>query len=74
MPIATQMASVNMRLEPGAVRELHWHKTGEVSVHCGSKRCHHILKPAYQSGPTYLKAKFRFPLLTRMVRTTSAPS
>ncbi|KAI0290255.1 oxalate decarboxylase [Multifurca ochricompacta] len=29
MPIATSMAGVNMRLEPGAVRELHWHKTSE---------------------------------------------
>ncbi|KAF9230834.1 putative oxalate decarboxylase/oxidase [Melanogaster broomeanus] len=29
MPIATAMAGVNMRLEPGAIRELHWHKTGE---------------------------------------------
>ncbi|ETW82806.1 CUPIN, Germin, oxalate decarboxylase [Heterobasidion irregulare TC 32-1] len=31
MPIATQMAGVDMRLEPGAVRELHWHKTSEWS-------------------------------------------
>ncbi|KAL5526655.1 hypothetical protein ACEPAF_8379 [Sanghuangporus sanghuang] len=29
MPMATNMASVNMRLEAGAVRELHWHKTAE---------------------------------------------
>ncbi|KAK7017362.1 oxalate decarboxylase [Favolaschia claudopus] len=29
MPIATSMASVNMRLEAGAIRELHWHKTSE---------------------------------------------
>ncbi|KAJ6615865.1 oxalate decarboxylase [Mycena sp. CBHHK59/15] len=29
MPIATAMASVNMRLLPGAIRELHWHKTAE---------------------------------------------
>ncbi|KAF5371097.1 hypothetical protein D9757_010813 [Collybiopsis confluens] len=29
MPVATAMASVNMRLEPGAIRELHWHKTSE---------------------------------------------
>ncbi|KAJ7578659.1 oxalate decarboxylase [Mycena floridula] len=29
MPIATAMASVNMRLEAGAIRELHWHKTSE---------------------------------------------
>ncbi|KAG7444829.1 oxalate decarboxylase [Guyanagaster necrorhizus] len=29
MPIATQMASVDMRLEAGAIRELHWHKTSE---------------------------------------------
>lgn len=29
MPLATEMASVDMRLEPGAVREMHWHKTAE---------------------------------------------
>ncbi|KAJ7222089.1 oxalate decarboxylase [Mycena pura] len=29
LPIATSMASVNMRLEAGAIRELHWHKTSE---------------------------------------------
>ncbi|KAG6826739.1 hypothetical protein H0H92_014629 [Tricholoma furcatifolium] len=29
MPIATQMAGVNMRLEAGAIRELHWHSTAE---------------------------------------------
>ncbi|KAF8337804.1 RmlC-like cupin domain-containing protein [Amanita rubescens] len=29
MPIATQMAGVNMRLIPGSIRELHWHNTGE---------------------------------------------
>lgn len=29
MPVAKEMASVNMRLIPGAVRELHWHKTAE---------------------------------------------
>ncbi|KAI0671693.1 oxalate decarboxylase [Trametes maxima] len=31
MPIAASMAGVNMRLEAGAVRELHWHKTAEWS-------------------------------------------
>lgn len=29
LPIATAMAGVNMRLEPNAYRELHWHKQGE---------------------------------------------
>lgn len=29
LPTATQMAGVNMRLEPGAVRELHWHSASE---------------------------------------------
>jgi len=29
MPLATAMAGVNMRLKPGAVRELHWHSTAE---------------------------------------------
>jgi oxalate decarboxylase family bicupin protein len=31
MPVATAMAGVNMRLEAGAVRELHWHSTAEWS-------------------------------------------
>jgi oxalate decarboxylase len=29
LPIATTMAGVNMRLHPGGVRELHWHKEAE---------------------------------------------
>ncbi|KAH9925427.1 oxalate decarboxylase [Epithele typhae] len=29
MPLATAMAGVNMRLEAGAIRELHWHHTAE---------------------------------------------
>jgi oxalate decarboxylase len=29
LPIATELAGVNMRLEPGGARELHWHKEAE---------------------------------------------
>ncbi len=29
LPIATTMAGVDMRLEPGTVREMHWHKEAE---------------------------------------------
>ncbi len=29
LPIATTMAGVNMRLKPGAIREMHWHKEAE---------------------------------------------
>jgi oxalate decarboxylase len=29
LPVATQMAGVNMRLTPGGIRELHWHKEAE---------------------------------------------
>lgn len=29
LPIATELAGVNMRLEAGAIRELHWHKEAE---------------------------------------------
>ncbi|KAJ7269716.1 putative oxalate decarboxylase/oxidase [Mycena rebaudengoi] len=29
LPVATSLAGVNMRLEPGAIRELHWHNTAE---------------------------------------------
>ncbi|EIW78596.1 Bicupin oxalate decarboxylase oxidase [Coniophora puteana RWD-64-598 SS2] len=29
MPVATDLAGVDMRLEPGAIREMHWHKDAE---------------------------------------------
>jgi oxalate decarboxylase len=29
LPVATQLAGVNMRLKPGGIRELHWHKEAE---------------------------------------------
>ncbi|KAI0342831.1 oxalate decarboxylase [Trametopsis cervina] len=29
LPMATALAGVDMRLEPGAIRELHWHNTAE---------------------------------------------
>jgi hypothetical protein len=29
LPIATTLAGVNMRLNPGAIRELHWHPTND---------------------------------------------
>jgi oxalate decarboxylase len=29
LPVATQLAGVNMRLKPGGVREMHWHKEAE---------------------------------------------
>lgn len=32
LPVSTAMAGVNMRLLPGAVRELHWHKENEWSL------------------------------------------
>jgi oxalate decarboxylase len=32
LPIATTMAGVDMRLKPGAIRELHWHNTGEWAI------------------------------------------
>ena len=32
LPIATEIAGVNMRLKPAAARELHWHKQAEWSI------------------------------------------
>src|SRR3954451_20604413 len=29
LPIATELAGVNMRLKPGGIREMHWHKQAE---------------------------------------------
>src|SRR2546421_3094090 len=29
LPISTTLAGVNMRLKPGGIRELHWHKEAE---------------------------------------------
>jgi len=31
LPVATTLAGVNMRLKPGAIREMHWHKEAEWS-------------------------------------------
>lgn len=31
LPVATEVAGVNMRLKPGGIRELHWHKEAEWS-------------------------------------------
>jgi oxalate decarboxylase len=31
LPVATELAGVNMRLDPGAAREMHWHKEAEWS-------------------------------------------
>ncbi|KAF8602748.1 putative oxalate decarboxylase/oxidase [Ceratobasidium sp. AG-I] len=36
MPIATAMAGVDMRLEAGAIREMHWHLTAEGSCRVNS--------------------------------------
>jgi oxalate decarboxylase len=39
LPVATTLAGVNMRLKPGGIRELHWHKEAEwVYVLAGSVR------------------------------------
>jgi oxalate decarboxylase len=32
LPISTTMAGVNMRLTPGGVREMHWHKESEWAI------------------------------------------
>ena len=32
MPVATTIAGVEMRLEPGAIRELHWHRQSEWAI------------------------------------------
>jgi oxalate decarboxylase len=32
LPIATTLAGVNMRLKPGAIRELHWHSAAEWAI------------------------------------------
>ena len=33
LPISTEIAGVNMRLTPGGIRELHWHKEAEWTYH-----------------------------------------
>ena len=53
-----EMAGVNMRLEAGAIRELHWHKTSEViTLHSPSIRV--ICKKInfHYSGPTLLRER-----------------
>lgn len=38
LPASTQMAGVNMALEPGAYREMHWHKEAEWGGHARRQR------------------------------------
>ena len=41
LPTATELAGVNMRLKPGAARELHWHKEAEWGLHARRTRAYH---------------------------------
>jgi oxalate decarboxylase len=41
LAISTTMAGVNMRLTPGGVREMHWHKQAEWSFMLGRQGTHH---------------------------------
>ncbi|HEX4691027.1 MAG TPA: cupin domain-containing protein, partial [Solirubrobacteraceae bacterium] len=39
LPIATELAGVNMRLKPGGVREMHWHKEAEWAYMLAGRAC-----------------------------------
>jgi oxalate decarboxylase len=39
LPIATELAGVDMRLEPGGVREMHWHKEAEWGYMLAGRSC-----------------------------------
>ena len=39
LPAATELAGVNMRLEPGGVREMHWHKEAEWAYMLAGRAC-----------------------------------
>ena len=53
-PIAKSIAGVDMRLEAGAIRELHWHLPSEWAYVTFGERPHHRHGPARAgiSGPT----------------------
>ena len=53
-----EMAGVNMRLEAGAIRELHWHKTSEVITLHSTAICVKCKKnKIHYSGPTLLRER-----------------
>jgi oxalate decarboxylase len=39
LPVATELAGVNMRLKPGGVREMHWHKEAEWAYMLAGRAC-----------------------------------
>jgi len=39
LPVATTMAGVNMRLQPGGIREMHWHKEAEWAYMIAGRAC-----------------------------------
>ena len=41
LPVATELAGVNMRLKPGGIREMHWHKEAGMGVHARRSRPHY---------------------------------
>ena len=44
LPVASTLAGVNMRLKPGGIRELHWHKQAEWAfMLAGRARILHVL-------------------------------
>jgi oxalate decarboxylase len=43
LPISTEIAGVNMRMKPGGIRELHWHKEAEWSYVIAGSCCVTIL-------------------------------
>ncbi len=51
LPIATTLAGVNMRLNPGGVRELHWHKEAEWAYMLGG---HARISAVDQQGRNFL--------------------
>ncbi|KAJ3575290.1 hypothetical protein NP233_g1207 [Leucocoprinus birnbaumii] len=55
LPIAKDLAAVNMRLKPGAIREMHWHNTDEWAyVLKGSLRISVIAPGGLNEGVSYV--------------------
>jgi oxalate decarboxylase/phosphoglucose isomerase-like protein (cupin superfamily) len=44
-PVSQGIAGASMRLQPGSLRELHWHERCRIGVHRVGQLPHHRLKP-----------------------------
>ena len=67
LPVAKELAGVNMRLKPGGIRELHWHKEAEWAYMLAGRHCAAVDQPSH-AGPGSNQGRWRPGAYRRLVQ------